>query len=304
MPQLDYIDKQILYILGTDCRTPYREIAKSLGMSVTAIKSRVDDLITNGIIVDFHVEFASSMIGSDVLYMWLKTDAIEDIEQFISEIALHRGVMQITRIYGGDLMVIAEYTSSLELATLTEAFRRNPHIISMEMHTLLSPHGKKVDLTHLQLRVLKALLKDARMQINDIASETGLTVRIVRKTLRELKQSEAIRFTLIWRLNVGERVTFILKMRWDPKQTSREQIIEMMVKRYQEEFWEILASANEPFLVVAATVDSMNDVDAITTNLKSYPGITYSEAFLYRPTYRYKSIKRLRLEEAVQAAEV
>ena len=95
---MDFIDKQILYILGTDCRTPYREIAKSLGMSVTAIKSRVDDLVTNGIIVGFHVEFASSMIGSDVLYVWLKTDAIEDIEQFISEIALHRGVMQITRI--------------------------------------------------------------------------------------------------------------------------------------------------------------------------------------------------------------
>ncbi|MFW9957094.1 MAG: Lrp/AsnC family transcriptional regulator [Candidatus Odinarchaeota archaeon] len=179
MPKLDHIDRKILGILVTDCRAPYREIAKSLGMSVTAIKSRVDDMVAGGAIIDFTVELSPAMIGSELISIWLKTGTINDREQFISDIAANRGVLQITPIYGGDYLVFAEYTSSLELAALAEAFRSNPHITSTEMHTILSQRGKKASSTNLQLRILKALLKDARMLISDIASETGLTVPLI-----------------------------------------------------------------------------------------------------------------------------
>lgn len=304
MPKLDHIDKQIVSILASDCRTSYREIAKSLGMSATAIKSRVDDIVASGLIIEFIVEFAPAMIGSEVMLVWLKTDAAEDREQFISDISMNKGVMQISPLYGGDYLVGAEYTSSLELAALSEAFKSNPHVSSTEMHTILRPRGKKTSLTHLQLRVLKALLTDARMLISDISRETGLTVRLVRKTLRELKESEAIRFGLRWHLNVGDRVTVLLRLKWDPKQASRNEITDMLLKNYQDELWEILPSASDPILMVAVTVDNMNHVDTITAEIKSHPGILYSEAFIYRPSHNYKSIKRLRLEEAIQAAGI
>jgi len=304
MTKLDNVDRQILSFLIQDCRTTYREIAKSLGMSATAIMSRVDDMVVSGVIIDFIVEFSPAMIGSDYVSIWLKTDGTEDKEQFISEIAANRGVAQITLIYGGDYLIFAEYASSLELATLAEAFRSNPHVTSIEMHTLLSKRGKKTSLTNLQLRVLKALLKDARMSISDIATETGLTVRLARRTLRELKESEAIRFALRWRLNVGDRLTFLLKLKWDPKQTSRDEIVNMLSTRYKDEFWDFFLSASEPFLMGAAVVDNLNHVDMVTSELRSHPAIVYCEAFIYRPAYRYKSIKRLSLEEAIQAAGV
>ncbi|MFX1543580.1 MAG: winged helix-turn-helix transcriptional regulator [Promethearchaeota archaeon] len=306
MPQLDYIDKKILGILVHDCRTPYREIAKSLGMSATAIKSRVDEMVAAGVITDFIVEFSSAMIGSEVMMLWLKTDGTEDREQFISEIGKNRGVMQIVPLYGGDYLVFAEYTSSLELATLAEAFKSNPYVSFTEMHTLLEvmQQGRKTILTNLQLRVLKALLKDARMLISDISRETGLTVRLVRRTLRELKESEAIRFSLRWCLNVGERVTFLLKLKWDSKQASRKEIRDMLLKNYEDELWDILVSASDPILIGVATVDNLNNIDIITNEIRSHPGILYSDAFIYRRPYNYKSIKRLSLEEAVQAAGV
>ncbi|MFW9910916.1 MAG: winged helix-turn-helix transcriptional regulator [Candidatus Thorarchaeota archaeon] len=306
MPQLDHIDKRILGTLVYDCRTPYREIAKSLGMSATAIKSRVDEMVAAGVITDFVVEFSSAMIGSEVMMLWLRTDGTEEREQFISEIGKNRGVMQIVPLYGGDYLVFAEYTSSLELATLAETFKSNPYVSFTEMHTLLEvmQRGRKTILTNLQLRVLKALLKDARMLISDIAKETGLTVRLVRRTLRELKESEAIRFSLRWRLNVGERVTFLLKLKWDSKQASRNEIIDMLLINYEDELWDILVSVSDPILIGIAIVDKLNNVDIITNEIGSHPGILYSDAFIYRRPYNYKSIKRLSLEEAVQAAGV
>ena len=304
MPQLDLIDRQILGYLISYCRTPYREIAKSLGMSATAIKSRVDDLLASGVIIDFTVEFSAAMTGSEVVIIWFKTDGTEDKEQFVSDIATNRGIVQITPIYGGDYVVFAEYTSSAELAVLSDVFRSNPHIISTEIHTLLGQRGKKTNLTNLQLRVLKALLKDARMLVSDIAKDTGLTVRLVRRTLRELKESEAIRFVLRWRLNLADRLTFLIKLTWDPKQVNRDEIIELLLKGYENVFWDLFISVSDPFLVGLAVVDNLNAVDTLTAKLKLHPTIFYCEAFIYRPAYRYKSLRRLYLEEAIQAAGV
>lgn len=304
MTILDEIDKKILGMLAVDCRTPYREIAKSLRMSATAIKSRVDEMVAAGVIMDFVIEFSPAMIECELAAIWLNTDGTEDKEQFISEIASNRGVIQITLVYGGDYLVFAEYTSSLELAALSEAFRSNPCVSSTEVHIIIIQRGKKTSLTNLQLRVLKALLKDARMLIRDIASETGMTVRLVRRTLRELKQSEAIQFSLRWRLNVADRLSFLLKLKWNPKQVTRDEIMNMLLTRYQNEFWNIFQSVSEPFLMGAAIVDNLNNLDTLTAELKTQPGIVYSEAFIYRPAYRYMGLRRLYLEEAIQTAGV
>ena len=142
------------------------------------------------------------------------------------------------------------------------------------------------------------------MLISDIAKETGLTVRTVRKTLRELKESEAIRFGLRWRLNLADRLTFLTKIRWDPKQASRDDIIKLLSEKYGNLFWDLFISVSDPFMVGLATVDNLNAVDNLTNELKSHTAIQYCEAFIYRPGYRLKSLKRLYLEEAIRASGV
>ncbi len=304
MPHLDLVDKKILTILSGDCRTPYREIAKSLGLSVTTIKSRVDELIKAGIITDFIVEFSPAMINSEIMLVWLVTDNKEDQEQFVQEIAKTRGIGQIVPFYGGDYLIFLEYRNSHELAKISMAIQSNPHVNSTEMHTLIVPIGQKTVLSNLQLRVLKELLTDARMEISDIAGRSGLTVRIVRRTLRELKECGAIRFSMRFRPNVGNRLTFLLKLRWDPKQADKDEIVELLVKDYQDEFWSISPSASDSFLIGIAVVDTLNRMDSISTKIRTISSVIYAEAFIYRPPYNYKSLRRLSLEDAIQAAGV
>lgn len=304
MPQLDIIDKKILSILSQDCRTPYREIAKSLGMSVTTIKSRVDELVDASIIIGFTVEFSRAMINSEVMLVWLTTDNKENQEHFVQQIATAQGIRQIVPFYGGDYLIFLQYRNSNELAETSMTIKSNPHVNSTEMHTLIGPYGQKAALSNLQLRVLKELLADAKMEINEIARRSGLTIRIVRRTLRELKESEAIRFSLLFRPNVGNRVTFLLKLRWDPKQSGRDEILELLAKDYQDEFWTVTPSASDSFLIGVAIVDTLNQMDAMTMKIKSIPSVTYAEAFIYRPPYNFKSLERLALEEALQESRL
>jgi DNA-binding Lrp family transcriptional regulator len=52
MPQtmLDKIDLTIINSLSIDCRTPYRNIASTVGITPNAVKERINKMTSNGII--------------------------------------------------------------------------------------------------------------------------------------------------------------------------------------------------------------------------------------------------------------
>ncbi|MDQ3868817.1 MAG: AsnC family transcriptional regulator [Thermoproteota archaeon] len=57
MPQtmLDKIDLTIINSLSIDCRTPYRNIASTVGITPNAVKERINKMTSNGIIQNFVV---------------------------------------------------------------------------------------------------------------------------------------------------------------------------------------------------------------------------------------------------------
>ena len=55
--KLDEKDRKIIEFLKEDSRTPYKEIAKKIGISDVSVKKRIEKLIQNGIIKKFTIEF-------------------------------------------------------------------------------------------------------------------------------------------------------------------------------------------------------------------------------------------------------
>ncbi|MEM2204449.1 MAG: HTH-type transcriptional regulator LysM [Sulfolobales archaeon] len=57
---VDDTDQKILSILKKDGRASYREIARSVGLSETAVRKRISNMIRKGIIRRFSVEYVLS----------------------------------------------------------------------------------------------------------------------------------------------------------------------------------------------------------------------------------------------------
>ena len=51
--RLDDTDLGIIKILARDSRTPYRSIGSTVGITPNAVKTRVDNMVSNGIIQSF-----------------------------------------------------------------------------------------------------------------------------------------------------------------------------------------------------------------------------------------------------------
>jgi DNA-binding Lrp family transcriptional regulator len=51
---LDEVDNEIIDILVKNARTSYSDVAKAVGLSRTAVKSRIDELERKGVITGYH----------------------------------------------------------------------------------------------------------------------------------------------------------------------------------------------------------------------------------------------------------
>jgi DNA-binding Lrp family transcriptional regulator len=60
---VDKIDLHIMSSLHANCRTPYRTIASTLGISANAVKTRVNKMVPKGIIQKFVVMVNPAIFG-------------------------------------------------------------------------------------------------------------------------------------------------------------------------------------------------------------------------------------------------
>ncbi|PXY23813.1 AsnC family transcriptional regulator [Prauserella sp. PE36] len=66
MVEVDDADRQLLKLLQEDGRRSYSEMAPMLGLSVAAVKRRVDRLRENGVITGFTVQIDHAKLGMGV----------------------------------------------------------------------------------------------------------------------------------------------------------------------------------------------------------------------------------------------
>ena len=60
-PRVDNIDLQIIRLLAEYSRTPYMDIASTVGISTNAAKVRINKMISNGVIQSFRVLVSSEV---------------------------------------------------------------------------------------------------------------------------------------------------------------------------------------------------------------------------------------------------
>ena len=83
---LDLLDKQIILALNVNCRTSYQALAHELGLSVNAVKKRINKLIETGVILEFNPEAErvygrsrGDVLGKDYLELFVPENEREAV---------------------------------------------------------------------------------------------------------------------------------------------------------------------------------------------------------------------------------
>lgn len=306
---MDDIDWAILREVGRNCRISYRELAKRIGLSTTAAMSRVASMQKDGTLMHFRVIPSNAMIGAEHYTAIIHTDASEDIEEFIVQIAalpetIIVGELASTR--GRSYISNGQYIGSARLQEIGRLFRGFHGVAEVELHPtrrLFVPDGAKMELTKHHLLVLRALNRDARMSVNEIAEETGLTRRRVRRILNILTETGAFIFGMRANFSKKRLTELVIRTEYSSYDSSLLTFEEWRQNTGQTGLIAVFYSVTEPVAFAWFLVEDIRAVDKVAKTLAQQPFVVSSTPMVLQSMRKSRWLARLKLDEMLEGLD-
>lgn len=259
---LDLIDKGILGDLLENCRITYEELSRNHGISANAVKKRVQKLEESGVIQRYSIRLSLAMLDAQFLFGLLRTDGSQDEEAFVNKIGESPSIVAAAAYSDGHYALLAEYVNTVELMELGSHLRTLEGVEDVELHTLVTARGTKTELTTNHLKVLYYLRDNPRMSIVDLARESGMTARRVRRLVTELVEGESVIFTANLELGEAGSIPFLARVTWNERIADYNAVIEWLMSRYPDSLWEWYISVSEPAIFCLFTAEDLNEMNS------------------------------------------
>lgn len=251
------------------------------------------------------------ILGAEHVFGGISTDGTENVLEFMKQIVVRWPMLcEIYRTSDRRYEYWARVSGVSEALGLKMYLEELDEVTDVEMRPIafLCPNmppnyyfntrGKKVTFTQHQLLVLRSLYQDARIPVSQIAQETGLTPRRVRKILRELEEGGGIHFTVGYDAFALGDIEYRLKIYYDEAQTTGQDIIMGIYEKYPVKFWWGSITTNEPIVDVGLLIDHPGKGMPIIQDLKEAPFIrSIEDCVSYPKVVSNISILRRKLEE-------
>ena len=302
---LDEIDLKIINSLSTNCRVPYRNIASTVGITPKAVKTRVNKMISQGVIQDFVVLINPVIFGYEKqCFLTIRcnnNNPIKD-EEIIKRLNLVGDVLAFAKQLGGSSIFVLVVKSGTEdkIRLLIDLVK--PAVVVEPRFVDLMPSSMNVNIS--DLKIIRCLLSNARMEIANIAKEASISTRTVTRRIEMMLQSHFSSFTIIRGMSSMELVGFIEFAVVININKSFHQYILKRIYRELQEYLMFISSANQSEVIFAVFFcANIPTVDFILKQLVSYEGVEKAELSIttkltyYQEWLKREINKRLRSEE-------
>ena len=137
MSLLDDIDSKIIEILKKDSRTPYTEIASTLGVSDSTIHVRIKKLKDEGILLRYTVEINEGLLGKVQGLAMINVNP-DHLDEVISKLTMNECISKVYETHGShDFIVLLNVGNLNELRELIVEIRRIENISSTTLDSIL-----------------------------------------------------------------------------------------------------------------------------------------------------------------------
>jgi DNA-binding Lrp family transcriptional regulator len=308
---LDEVDLRIISLLSNDCRLPFRNIGSTIGISPNAVKVRVKKMVDKGIIQNFIVRVNPAIFGYEKICTLIARyigKTIKEEDHIFNRLKLLGDLWAYAKQIGGSalffILVKSEAEDKIEL--MSDLLKPT----SVEYRILaIKPSSMNVSVS--DLKIIKCLLPDARMEIAEIAKESSLSPRTVTRRIEKMSQNHILDFSIIRDMSSMQLVGYIeFALIVSVNGSAYGEIVERIYREMQE-YGVIMSSAYQSEVIVAVFFcANIPTVDSIVTRVQSYDKVQHVELFIttklaYHQEWLGREInKRLRSEvKATPAAQ-
>jgi DNA-binding Lrp family transcriptional regulator len=216
---LDKTDIIICQLLLANSRISYRELAEKMGLSITAVHNRIQVLVDMDIIRKFTTSL--SILAQNAIHILIygasKTTSVKDLKDKLQK----HGSIYWLAVAGGNILYIGAFLKNItELEGLVRFVKENAEMPDPTVGLTGFPIPaamRNINLTNLQkklceldYKIIRTLKDNSRKPITDIARETGVSVKTVRRRLSYMQKNFLIQFSIEWYPDESNDVASIL----------------------------------------------------------------------------------------------
>jgi DNA-binding Lrp family transcriptional regulator len=310
--KIDTIDLKIIKCLSRDCRTSYREISSVVGLTPNAIKERINTMVCNDIVQSFIVYVNPVLFGyeKDCILTarrihkkttTISEDAIIKQLNLLGDVRVYAKQLQGSAIFVISLRPAAEYKIELVADLLKQsglevqyAFM-NYRPISTKIHSS-------------DFKIIRTLLSNPRMQVEDIAKETSLSTKTITRRLEKLREDRVLQFSVSTNMSSMQLIGYIefaviVHLQDD---SLYQQVLERIYQEMQEYLFAIPHANQKEGIFLVFFCPNIPTVDLILRSLESCEGVDGTDMFIttklvyYQDWVRREIDRKLKSEEEVQ----
>ncbi len=293
---VDETDLKIISILSKDCRESFRSIGSAVGMTSKSVKARVDTMLSTGVIEGFVAKVNPVALGYGMNCMLIVREHTEHTEDILNRLNLLGDVSSHTKCLGGIsafcLAIKEGYEDKFKL--LFDSLKAaTVHVMFTSKLSLLSPSSTsdlhyKHELSEADLRIIKCLLSNPRMDLNDIGRRTSMSAKTVHRRLTRMRDNNVLKFFILCNpaYTLGY-IQFVLIVN-----TVDKSFYNQIVERIYEELGEnVLCQPPviDPENVITVILFSQDifTANGILKKVESFNGVKRVELFIITETTNY-----------------
>ena len=193
---MDATNITLCKLLLSNSRSSYHELADKLGLSVNAVHKRVQELRSAGVIQNFIAR--PSLLATRGLNIYVSGISRSCFVQDLRGKLEKDGRTYWLGLASGNFTYIgADLRSFNELDSYVAYIRKEAKIEEPTVGILFAPFSSEdKGLYPLDYQIIRALSKDARRQISDVALDLGISAKTIRRRLARMTDLGLIELTM------------------------------------------------------------------------------------------------------------
>jgi len=300
---MDQLDKMIVMDLSLNCRQSYQALARKYDITLNAIKKRIQKLLALGFI-EFYLLPHLAMLDGNWALSFITTSGQEDQQSFIKELGENRMVTGVGTLSRNSYNINSIHSGLEGLSEFNKFLRSLEPVKEIEVHQILMPRGSKVEISKKQLRILRCLIDDPRMQLSKIAECSGYSAKTVRRALNEVMESEGLWFGVKLEFSLADDIGFMVIIEWNEQESELQDILEWLNVEFPVEYWVPKIAASRPIIFAIFLVGSKREINPIVEKIKK-TAFTKSVTFIMGSEgYSFPDLRRYWIEERFIEAEL
>ena len=291
--RLDNIDLHIIRLLARYSRTSYSNIASSVGITSNAAKERINKMVSNGVIQRFVVLINPVIFGyeKECILIIRHIDKTTKEQDILNKVNLLGDVFAYAKQLGGaSIFVVPVRTGAQDkIGILTDLLKP----ASVES-TFVSYRPIAMQIRTLDFKIMKCLLSDPRMLVEDIAKESSMSTKTVARRLEKMRENHILEFSILRNVSSIEitgYVEFAVIINVDI--SYHQNIVERIHQEMQEHLVRVPTSYQREVIFAVFFCANISIVDLIFQKLNSYHGVNRIDLFITTSlTYYQEWLKR------------